>query len=755
MEKNTVKILLIEDNKSDAADIEALLKKSKLNYKLSSISNIDSITSKIKSSSPDIVFLDLTFPQISGLDSFIRVKNMVKGKPVIIFSEFEDDHLALSAVKKGAQDYLIKTKTNEFELKKSILFALERNKSTDDQNPVNYFPDAINNINDAVFILNSELSIVFKNRKAAELIDNFGQNLFNEIKSKIEKETYNDLLEIKSESQELPDFYKMKIIKSAGIDKAKYKVFLSNVTDLVTTRKILSNIENQLREKIQDRYKILDEERVERKISESRLTLITANMVDIVCQTDIAGNIEWISGSVNKLMGYREKDIIGKNVSDFAANPEEVKKFIEKSILGGANYSFESKFFDKNSNEYYFHLYLSKINSKSGKQSGFIITARNISEKKTIEEKLELEKNYFDTLMESIPDSIYFKDIQSRFLRVSKATVTKFNLKSADDLLGKTDFDLFSNEHALDAFKDEQKIIETGVPIINKEEMETWPDGTVTWASSTKLPVFDKNNDIIGTFGISRDITEMVRTRNRINEINMELKESNASKDKFFSIIAHDLKSPFTALLGYSEIIENEFEEMEKEEIKEFIFNIHTVAKKTYGLLENLLDWSRIQTGRIEYKPSVFNINEVAEDVKELYLDSADSKHISIVNKVSEKCQVYADKNMIYTVMRNFVSNALKYTSEKGLIYIYSKDKADRIEISVQDNGTGMDKETLELLFKVDVHKSEPGTSNEQGTGLGLILSKELIEKNNGTIHVESEPGEGSIFSFTLLKPLN
>jgi signal transduction histidine kinase len=231
-----------------------------------------------------------------------------------------------------------------------------------------------------------------------------------------------------------------------------------------------------------------------------------------------------------------------------------------------------------------------------------------------------------------------------------------------------------------------------------------------------------------------------------------ELRLANASKDKFFSIIAHDLKSPFNALLGLSEIMIENWEVLPDEDKMEFIKDINESSKSTFNLLKNLLEWTRSQTGRITVEPDKFYPAEIVDENFKVLRQHAESKKITIENNVDTTFSCYADKNMISTVFRNLISNAIKFTHPDGKIIISSAEKNGFYSFCIKDDGIGMDEETQKELFTLSNKSQRTGTSKESGTGLGLILCKEFIEKNNGEISVTSKKNEGSTFCFTLPK---
>ncbi len=229
-----------------------------------------------------------------------------------------------------------------------------------------------------------------------------------------------------------------------------------------------------------------------------------------------------------------------------------------------------------------------------------------------------------------------------------------------------------------------------------------------------------------------------------------ELIELNATKDKFFSIIAHDLRSPISTLVSLCEILRTDADLLSGKETHEILFSLHDLSGNYLKLLDNLLQWASIQTGKIMANPEKFNVVSVIVEVIGFYKILASSKQVNLHSAAEGDINVFADKNMIRTVLRNLVSNALKYTNMGGTVALGVTLLPDMIEVYVKDSGIGMDAETVEKLFKLDRTFSTVGTANEQGTGLGLILCKEFVEINNGSVHVESEPGNGSTFRFTL-----
>ncbi len=233
----------------------------------------------------------------------------------------------------------------------------------------------------------------------------------------------------------------------------------------------------------------------------------------------------------------------------------------------------------------------------------------------------------------------------------------------------------------------------------------------------------------------------------------LNLKEAIATKDKFFNIIAHDLKSPFSSILGFSELLINNIDKYDKDKTKRFVANINQSSKSTFKLLENLLEWARSQQDKIPFNPQENKLYDLAYETAMLVSDSAHKKGISIDLDVSKEISLEADSEMLKTIIRNLVSNAIKYTPENGKITISGKQTENKTIIKIMDTGTGMTEKNKNALFKVGETQSKPGTKGERGTGFGLLLCKEFVEKHDGKIEVESELDKGSVFTVYIPLP--
>ncbi len=441
---------------------------------------------------------------------------------------------------------------------------------------------------------------------------------------------------------------------------------------------------------------------------------------------------------------------------------------------------FDIEYVSSKEKHSFIKLFLLPIKGSDGKPETVVALVEDNTREKKIAADLERTRDLMKNLLDNVPDNIYFKDTQSRFILTSKAHAKVLGIHLPDDAIGKTDFDFYEEKHAHNAYNDEQRIIATGKALVDKTEKIISDNGSVRFVSSTKAPMYDSNGKIIGLVGISRNITdrvlvdeELVRVNEsltqskiqleektkKIEKVNAELEASqkelqeiNASKDKFFSIIAHDLKSPFHGLLGLSSIMVEDADVLTCEESKHYLVTMNQTLRDTYNLIENLLSWSRLQTSRWQMLKENLNLWKEAHNLITMFEPVAIKKRITIINEVENGLFVTADSNMFHSMIQNLISNAVKFTPAEGTIRVSAKRENDVMQIKVSDTGLGMSPAEQELIFRIDKNHSTLGTAGEKGTGLGVLLVKEMMEKHDGKISVNSIKGKGT--EFTLAFPV-
>lgn len=468
---------------------------------------------------------------------------------------------------------------------------------------------------------------------------------------------------------------------------------------------------------------------------------------------DIDGKLIDCNPACLSMVGIDEKkELLGVNLFEDPHITEQLKEEIKK----GDNFKFEIIFnFDaakklnlpatKKSGISFFSCFSTIFNSEEHTKTGILIDMIDITDRKKEEEVLQEENERFHTSMNALDSVVYVADLEThKILFVNKYVSNLFGdivgKKCYSALQGKTEPCDFCTNHLLIDAKGkanmpyiwEFKNLITGRWYQCHDQAIQWTDGKLV------------------RFEMASDITVNKENEQTLKKNEIMLKELNATKDKFFSIIAHDLKNPFTVLKTGSELLSMYLEKNDLEKSKAKAVMLSNASRHGYALLENLLAWAKSQTGGIKFEPRKINFkHSVANNIREVE-DHAIEKNISIKNEIPDDLVIYADGNLLSVVFRNLITNAIKFTHNAGTIIITAKVENGLVEVAVIDTGIGIPKEHQYKLFRIDANFSRVGTANEASTSLGLILCKEFIEKHKGRIWVESEANKGSEFRFTL-----
>jgi len=355
--------------------------------------------------------------------------------------------------------------------------------------------------------------------------------------------------------------------------------------------------------------------------------------------------------------------------------------------------------------------------------------------------------NYHAVFDDTVDAIIITDGMSEKILDGNKSACALFDCKK-EELIGNYLYNFLEDGTCAEFPKSPDQITMYGSVLSNKR---------IKTSSNKCIPVdmiINTFSDDTGNYVMTslRDVSERVAYENKIVKINDELYKSNESKDKFFSIIAHDLKNPISGIIGLTEIMIKDKKEIDKEEIDEFIAMIKSLSENTYELLENLLNWARVQTKNIELEKQKLDLHLLTNKAIKILKTTADMKYVNLVNKIEPNFYITADENMINTIIRNFISNSIKFSHENSNVIITANDEEKYWNISVSDMGIGMEQNLIDNLFKVGVITSRTGTKREKGTGIGLLLSNEFAKLHNGKIIVKSEVNRGSEFIIQLPK---
>ncbi len=452
---------------------------------------------------------------------------------------------------------------------------------------------------------------------------------------------------------------------------------------------------------------------------------------------------------IEKILGAQVKDVIGETNYQFAL------KHIEK-VREGKTASYETVFNMIGGKRWISVNYVPDFD-KNGNVASIIVLSYDITERKLVEQALFKNEIILNIVQQLSKTGGWEYDVEEQSMYWTEETYRIHEIGKPLILFG-------SKEHigrGVECYNPDDRpivlaafnnCISKGEPYDLELPFTTFK-GHHIWIKTTAKALKDSSGKITKVVGNIMDITERKNAELIIKTQNQELIKLNADKDRFITILAHDLKNPFNALMGLSELLAKNMRKYDMENIENLINVIYRTAKRTYNLLEELLLWARAQSGKLPFELQKLNLAKACDEVAEELKIAAFAKNITVSMAFMEDLNVFADINMLKTVLRNLLSNAIKFTNNGGKIDINAYQNQTKVTIAVSDNGIGMSPETVNKLFDISQTYTTKGTADETGTGLGLLLCKEFVEKHGGSISIESELGKGSSFIFTLLNP--
>lgn len=455
------------------------------------------------------------------------------------------------------------------------------------------------------------------------------------------------------------------------------------------------------------------------------------------------GRILDVNHAAEKFYGWTGEQMRTMKIKDInTLSPEEIQLEIEKVRTGKQNYfEFRHRLADGSVRDV--EVYSTAL-EMDGKEVLYSII-HDVTEKRRAVESVLYEQYLLNSLMDTTPDLIYFKDNESRLIRVNKAVLNRFGFRHESEILGKTDFDLFSQEYALQTFNDERRILETGSPIIGLEEKVIWPDGHITWASTSKLPLKDAKGNIIGTFGISRDITEWKKIIEELSKAKEKAEESDRLKTSFLQNISHEVRTPMNAIMGFSELLLNE--NLLPGKRKEYINIICQSGTNLLNIIEDVLKISSIETGQEKVKLEECRLSELISVLELQFRRKAEQKNLDFITDYGpdEEILFLTDKTKLTQILANLLNNALKFT-HKGFVRFGCRVENNFLRFFVEDSGIGIPAEHIDRIFERFYQVESYLSRDFGGTGLGLSICRAYAEMLGGSVWAESTPGKGSVF---------
>ncbi|PKL81903.1 MAG: hypothetical protein CVV24_12910 [Ignavibacteriae bacterium HGW-Ignavibacteriae-3] len=751
------KILVVEDEMIISMELSHRLKRSGYEVVGTAATGEDAIQ-KANEFVPDLILMDIHINgDLDGIQT-AEIIHSTQDTPVIYLTAFSDEKTLARAKLTTPYGFIIKP-FEQRELEISIEVALYKRSVELKQRETEYWLDAtLTNINDGIITTDESGVVNYVNKAALFKLNSKKEYLFgNSVFDLFKLYDYKSRLEIENPIRT--------ILRNNNGEIRNKELVLKRHDNTTTIIEATTSLIHFDKGKISGAvfvFRDISERKTAEealKKSQERYRAVVEQINDGIILHDIE-TLKIISSNsaYQRMTGYTEEELEHLTAYDLTSTNQdrngdyisEVIKF--KNIIRG-----ERKERRKDGTLMDSEVTLSLI-SYLNKEVVCIIV-RDITEKKKTDILIKETELRYRHLFEAMAQGVVYQDSEGNIISANPAAYRILGL-SDNEFIGRLSIDpKWRSIHKRDPnFEGDEHpsilALQTGKRVSNITLRVYHPkDKSHRWIILEAVPEFRENETIPHRiFTTFTDITEQKLTLDELKKSQENLKELNATKDKFFSIVAHDLKSPFQGLLGFSNLLAENYDDLLDEEVKKISNNIYKATKNLFSLIEHLLSWSRLQTNRMECNIETLELRAVVIYVVNLITPNAIAKSISLEDNIGEEISVLADERMLSSVLENLVTNAIKFTRKGGAVTISASIIDDFIEICVSDTGVGIPKEDLDKLFRIDHTHTMKGTDGEIGTGLGLILCHEMIQKLGGTIWVQSEVDRGTSIYFTLPK---
>ena len=490
-----------------------------------------------------------------------------------------------------------------------------------------------------------------------------------------------------------------------------------------------------------------------RKANELVKAVVQASPAAILA-LDAEGVVCMWNPAAEKMFGWSEEEVLGRPLPSVPhGDSENHKSMVARGMQGEILTNVELRRKRKDGTWIDIQLSTAPLFDAHHRIVAYLGMINDISERKRAEAALIQERHLLCTLLGNLPECIYFKDRESRFTRINRAHAKIFGLNDPAQALGKTDFDFFTDEHAQQAFADEQEIMRTGQPMLAREEKETWPDGRVTWVSTTKMPLRDGQGNIIGTFGISRDCTERKRGEQEMHKAKEAAEAATEAKSNFLANMSHEIRTPLNGILGMTELL---LDTPLSADQAEYLTMLKSATESLLALVNDILDFSKVEAGKVVLDAIDFKLPESLGDTLKSLAIRAHQKGLELACRLAPEVPEYliGDPGRLRQIITNLVGNAIKFTEQGEVVVRVSVDSQHEngvtLHFTVRDTGIGIPPEKQQTIFGAFEQADASTTRRYGGTGLGLAITSQLVSLMGGKIWAESACGQGSTFHFTL-----
>jgi PAS domain S-box-containing protein len=512
----------------------------------------------------------------------------------------------------------------------------------------------------------------------------------------------------------------------------------------------LTKATEQLRRQTAAREKVEQALRESKALYQSLLEGLPLNLF----RKDLEGRVVMANRRYCETLEQPLDELLGK--TDYDLFPDELadkyRRDDQTVIETGSVFEDVERHRRPNGEWLYVQVFKSPARDAQGKIIGVQVMFWDVTARRRAEESLLQERFLLRSLMDNVPVYIYFKDTKGRFIRINRALAQKFRLADPTYAEGKTDFDFFTKEHAMPAYRDEQRIIRSGEGLVNKEEKETHLDGRVRWALTTKMPLRDKEGKLVGTFGISHDITERKQAQDELRKAKEAAEAASQAKSTFLANMSHEIRTPLNAVLGMTELVlDTDLTPLQRD----YLMVVQESGDALLSVIGDILDFSKIEAGHLDLDHAAFDLREYLGDTIKLLALRAHHKGLELACRIAPDLPrgVLGDKTRLRQVLVNLLGNAIKFT-ERGEVSLEATvdEKTDHdvlVHFAVRDTGIGIARDKHAAIFDAFEQADNTMTRRFGGTGLGLAISSRLVHLMNGKIWLDSDLGSGSTFHCT------
>jgi PAS domain S-box-containing protein len=772
--KRPVDILHLEDDSNDAELILETLRDAPISCNVTLVRNRPDFLAALERRCWDLILADYSLPDMDGLEALNYALQKLPGTAFIFVTGAMGEDLAVEVLKSGATDYILKNRLARLPL--AIKRAIEERAAVADRERAEAenkrLAQAMEQAAEAILITDVEGTIEYVNPA------------FTSITGYTRDESIGSSPRMLKSGKHDPAFYRSlwNTVRAGNpwqgeiINRRKDGSLYTEEMTITPVRGPHGNITN---------FIAMKQDTSERKRQEAKFHALLEGAPDGMVVVDREGKIILVNAQVEHLFGYRREELVGRKVEMLV--PERFrgkhaahrKHFLAQARVREMGAGVELYALRKNGSEFPVEISLSPLETKEGilvsgairditerkRQEAKIRELNEQLEKRVTERTAELaaankalgrERDLLHSLMDNVPDFIYFKDESSRFTRINRALAKAFGIDHPHDAVGKTDFDFFPPAYAQESLADEQKIIETGQPLIAKVEKAYLSGRPPTYVSTTKMVIRDVHGKDLGTVGVSRDITQIKQFEQALQKKNVELEDAVLAKDHFLANMSHELRTPLNAIIGFTGTLLMKLPGPLTDDQSKQLQTIRLSSQHLLSLLDDLLDLAKIGAGKFTLSTEPVLLHDVVNEVCTTLRPIAESKRLELNTTVPEQCLILkTDRRALSQILLNLTNNAIKFTEYGEVRIVLGQQRHSGktwIQLAVHDTGIGIRPDDQSELFQLfsQVHGS---MRRNEGTGLGLHLSQKLAALMGGRITFKSEYGKGS--TFTLVLPEN